>query len=189
MQQVITCAGCLFCRSSPSCATKSVSYAPPRQQSGSSADRLHRMSLWRAARDDPLPCVSATFSSRPRFLLRRTPAVELSWHPLCQPEQMTLRNGVAFSGLLVVVHSDLLWHLVVVGALPLIPVTGGDGFCGDARLASKMLIIYSVQTGVGPGYSQFTISGLASRPYRALSVERAPTRTLINYDHFGPVCS
>ena len=24
-------------------------------------------------------------------------------------------------------------------------------------------------------------------PYRALSVERAPTRTLINYDHFGPV--
>ena len=26
-------------------------------------------------------------------------------------------------------------------------------------------------------------------PYRALSVKRAPTRTLINYDHFGPVCS
>ena len=111
MQQIITCVGFLFLQSIPLSASKSVSYAPPQQQSGSSADRLHRMFSWRAAREDPRPCVFPTSSCQSRF-----------------------------------------------------PVTGGDGFCGDARLASKMLIIYSFQPGLEPGCSQFTISGLASRP-------------------------
>ena len=124
MQQIITCVGFLFLQSIPLSASKSVSYAPPQQQSGSSADRLHRMSSWRVAREDPRPCISATSSLQSRFLLRRTPEVEPSWHPLCQPEQMSLRDGVAISGLLVVVHSDLLWHLIVVGARQLIPLWG-----------------------------------------------------------------